>query len=148
MKLIYPAYFKKNKHAYTVSIPDLGIKKYVGSGGLNYVMEQITQEACAFIVKFTEDGADIPQATDVNEMDVSENTGFLSYIVLDMDEYTRKYAKKSVKKTLTIPSWLNILAEESNINFSRVLQKALKGELQKYEAPEVYYDPRYSANEF
>ena len=37
--------------------------------------------------------------------------------------------KKAVKKTLTIPAWLNKEAEEANINFSQTLQKALKHEL-------------------
>lgn len=34
--------------------------------------------------------------------------------------------EQSVKKTLTIPGWLNKLAEEQNVNFSKVLQAALK----------------------
>jgi post-segregation antitoxin (ccd killing protein) len=37
--------------------------------------------------------------------------------------------EKSVKKTLTIPSWLNDLAIENNINFSQTLQEALRKEL-------------------
>ena len=42
----------------------------------------------------------------------------------------RQQAKPvSVKKTLTIPSWLNVLAEENHINFSQLLQKALKEQL-------------------
>lgn len=36
------------------------------------------------------------------------------------------YTNKSVKKTLSIPAWLNTLAEKENVNFSQILQKALK----------------------
>lgn len=35
-------------------------------------------------------------------------------------------AEQVIKKTLTIPKWLNDLAERENVNFSRVLQNALK----------------------
>ena len=35
-------------------------------------------------------------------------------------------ANKSVKKTLSIPAWLNTLAEKENVNFSQILQSALK----------------------
>lgn len=44
-----------------------------------------------------------------------------------------KYGDKSVKKTLTIPKYLNALALENHINFSRLLQKALREELQEVE---------------
>ena len=42
-----------------------------------------------------------------------------------MDEYRKKHNNKSVKKTLSIPAWLNTIAEKENVNFSQLLQKAL-----------------------
>lgn len=35
----------------------------------------------------------------------------------------------SVKKTLTIPAWMDTLARENNLNFSNVLQNAIRREL-------------------
>ena len=54
---------------------------------------------------------------------------FISFVSIDMDEYRKKFNNKSVKKTLTIPMWLNSLSEKNNINFSQVLQEALKKKL-------------------
>lgn len=54
---------------------------------------------------------------------------FCSYIVADTDEYRRKYDNRAVKKTLSIPSWLNAQAEQAGVNFSQVLQDALKEKL-------------------
>ena len=51
---------------------------------------------------------------------------FISVIAVDTDTYRRFYENKSVKKTLTIPMWLNERAEQANVNFSGVLQDALK----------------------
>lgn len=48
-------------------------------------------------------------------------------------EHFAKYGDKSVKKTLTIPKYLNALALENHINFSQLLQKALREELQEVE---------------
>jgi post-segregation antitoxin (ccd killing protein) len=48
---------------------------------------------------------------------------------VDTDNYRRYFENKAVKKTLTIPMWLNQRAEDANINFSQLLQKALKTEL-------------------
>ena len=47
-----------------------------------------------------------------------------------MPAFRAKQANKLVKKTLTIPEWLNIVAEKNNVNFSQLLQGALKQHLQ------------------
>jgi len=58
-----------------------------------------------------------------------EKNQFISFVSIDMDDYRKKFNNKSIKKTLTIPEWLNYLAEKNNINFSQVLQEALKEKL-------------------
>lgn len=54
---------------------------------------------------------------------------FANYIVADTDEYRRKNDNRAVKKTLSIPSWLNTQAEQAGVNFSQVLQDALREKL-------------------
>lgn len=67
--------------------------------------------------------------TDFSNIKLKENQ-FISYVNIDIDEYRKKYNNKAIKKTLTIPCWLNTLAEKNNINFSQVLQEALKNKLE------------------
>lgn len=43
----------------------------------------------------------------------------------DPEYYARKYNTKAIKKTLSIPQWLNDRATKANVNFSQVLQEAL-----------------------
>lgn len=54
---------------------------------------------------------------------------FANYVVADTDEYRRKNDSRAVKKTLSIPNWLNTQAERAGVNFSQVLQDALKKQL-------------------
>ena len=63
-----------------------------------------------------------------NNIKLNENQ-FISIVEIDLLEYRKKYSNLAVKKTLTIPVWLNTLAEKNDINFSQLLQKALKKEL-------------------
>ena len=49
----------------------------------------------------------------------------VSLVALDMDAYAAKYGRNAVKKTLTIPAWLNTFAEKNGISCSKVLQEAL-----------------------
>ena len=55
----------------------------------------------------------------------TERGEFVNYITCDTEFYRRQYKKISVKKTLTIPQWLNEAAIVRNVNFSQVLQDAL-----------------------
>lgn len=52
-----------------------------------------------------------------------------TYVDVDFMEYKKKHDNRKVKKTLTIPSWLNEAAENENINFSRTLEEALLNKL-------------------
>lgn len=53
----------------------------------------------------------------------------ITYVDVDIDLYRKKASKKRIKKTLTIPSWLNEAAEEEGLNFSRILEDALNERL-------------------
>ena len=55
---------------------------------------------------------------------------FINYIACDTIEYRKRQNKKMVKKTLTIPEWLNEAATIRNLNFSQVLQEALLAKIE------------------
>ena len=54
-----------------------------------------------------------------------EKEQIISFVSINMEEHKKKYETKSVKKTLSIPAWLNTISENNNINFSQLLQMAL-----------------------
>jgi len=54
---------------------------------------------------------------------------FVTVIDIDLDAYRRRKDSKAIKKTLTIPSWMNALAEEAGLSCSQVLQDALRERL-------------------
>ena len=55
----------------------------------------------------------------------AEEWQIVTYVDVDFAEYRKRYENRKIKKTLTISSWLNDLAERENINFSRLLEEAL-----------------------
>ena len=75
-----------------------------------------------------EDGADIPAASNIADIK-TEGEEFVTLVACDTVEYRKFFDSRAVKKTLSIPAWLNTLAERENVNFSAVLQQALKKEL-------------------
>ena len=50
---------------------------------------------------------------------------FVNMVSVDVDDYAKTHFEKSVRKTLTIPAWLDTAAKQQHINFSQTLQEAL-----------------------
>ena len=83
---------------------------------------------CLTLYEMEQEGETIPEPSGVNEV-AHDDDAFVSLVACDTDWYRRFYESKSVKKTLSIPAWLNDLAEKNALNFSQVLQDALRNKL-------------------
>jgi predicted RNase H-like HicB family nuclease len=128
-KLVYPAilYPFEVGEGYTVEVPDL--PGCISQGdSLADAIEMAIDAASGWILDELEDGNELIKASTIEKI-VPDEGGFVQYLVLDMDTYTEKHGNRAVRKNLTIPSWLNTLAEKQNINFSEVLKDALADKL-------------------
>ena len=70
----------------------------------------------------------LPSCTVPSDLIVKEGS-FSCVIEFNLDQYRRKNCSRAVKKTLSIPEWLNEACIEQGINFSQVLQEALISKL-------------------
>ena len=130
MKLVYPAYFSPltEQAGYCVTVPDL--KGCVTQGNsLADAVEMAVDAASGWLLDELEDGNSIPEPSDVAKIKIENDGDFVNLIVLDMDAYSEKYGSQAIRKNCTIPAWLNTMAEKANVNFSAVLQEALKERL-------------------
>ena len=75
-----------------------------------------------------EDGEEIPVPTPLSEIQTKENERAV-LIDVYMPSIRMANVNRSVNRTVTLPAWLNAAALERNINFSQVLQDALKSQL-------------------
>lgn len=75
-----------------------------------------------------EDGEEIPKASSLRDLVVEENEKVVLIDVF-MPAYRMANVNRSVNRTVTLPAWLNAAALEVNLNFSQVLQEALKEKL-------------------
>lgn len=126
MKLVYPAcFYKEDDGGYSVVVPDL--KGCCTQGDtLEDAIEMAQDAALGWLLLAVEDNETIPQASDISDVQLEFPNGFKTLLLLDLGMYSQKYGnRRSIKKTLTIPVWLNETAEKYNINFSQTLQDAL-----------------------
>ena len=91
-------------------------------------VEKIESRIKEEIVKIFLKGEKIPESVDFQNVDKYSGKSFF-IVSVDPVYEAAKLSGKLKKKTLTIPVWLDILAQEKNLNFSQILQKALKKEL-------------------
>ena len=126
-KYLYPAVFTKEDSGYSVNFPDL--KNCFTSGEtLEEAMEMANDVLCLTLYDLEQNSEPIPAASPVNDVPHDENE-FVSLVGCDTIAYRKFFDNKAVKKTLSIPSWLNDMAERAGINFSGTLQDALKAKL-------------------
>lgn len=81
-----------------------------------------------YLYSLKEDGETMPVPSNPADI-VTEGRDFVSLVEYDEVEYLKRTDTRSVKKTLTIPAWMDTLARENNLNFSNVLQNAIRREL-------------------
>lgn len=141
MKVIYPVCFYEEKNGYSVEVPDLSKALNTNACTCGDTLEEALYMAedliAGLILDEIEHGRKIPISSKIEDIQFDEDdeveivSKFKSYIIADISEFAEKWGKESVKKTLSIPKWLNSKAEKLNINFSKTLQEALLEKISK-----------------
>lgn len=129
-KFFYPAIFEPEDVGYSVYVPD--IPGCVTQGDSMEEALAMVQEAIGLMLE-DKKVSEYPKASAPQNIAL-EGKQFVMMVEFDKLAYDKKYNSKSVKKTLSIPAWLNKAAIEKNINFSNVLQNALMQELHLNQA--------------
>ncbi len=126
MKNSYPVILMTEKVGYTVFIPDFNINTQ--GTDITEAIEMARDAIGIMGIDMEDDNKVLPPASDIKSIKCKENE-IITLVDVDFTEYRRKNELRTVKKNCTLPSWLCYEAEKANINFSQILQNALKKEL-------------------
>ena len=122
----YPAIFSYNDEEIAVVFPDFG----VATSGVNDAdaLESARELLGIIILGYEEDGEELPVPSHLSNIRIEPDE---KSVLVDVYMPTIRLANvnKSVNRTVTLPAWLNARAMEKNINFSQLLQDALKQQL-------------------
>jgi len=123
-KLFYPAIFHTAEEGgYWVTFPDF--PECMTQGDTTHEAYEMAVDALGLaLVSREEEKQPIPEPSSPDDCHVSKNEHCI-IIEFDMLAYKKRNNSKAVKKTLSIPEWLNEEAIDLGINFSQVLQEAL-----------------------
>lgn len=132
-KLFYPAIFHiAEEGGFWVTFPDLPECMTQGDN-MQEAYEMAVDALGLALTSREQEKQDIPAASELNKISVAKNE-YCVIVEFDMLAYKKRTSSASVKKSLSIPEWLNEEALSLNINFSQVLQDALIDLVQKQRA--------------
>jgi len=127
MKRVYPVIFTNTGSGYVASVPDMEIDT---QGETLVEAIAMARDAIGIMgIDMEDDGKQLPEPSDI--LTVTHGPGdIVSMVDIDFDAYRRANEQRTVRKNITLPSWLNEAGEWAGVNFSAIMQKALKQELQ------------------
>ncbi|MDD6685141.1 MAG: type II toxin-antitoxin system HicB family antitoxin [Lachnospiraceae bacterium] len=127
-KYAYPAVFTpESGGGYSVYFPDIEGCYSQGDNMADAIF--MAEDALELMLyEYEENNKEIPKPSDLKKIKLN-NGEIASYVSADTLKYRKIFNDKAVKKTLTIPEWMNEAAIKENVNFSQVLQDALRQRL-------------------
>lgn len=123
-KYSYPAVFSPEENGlFSVSFPDIEGCYTCGDSLADAII--MAEDALAFcLYDYERNNVEVPVPSPAYSIHLVDNQ-FINYIACDTLAYRKKNNSKCIKKTLTIPEWINEEALALGLNFSQVLQEAL-----------------------
>lgn len=127
MKNSYPIILTPADGGYVVFIPDFQINTEGDS--LTEAIEMARDAIGLMGIDMEDDGKPLPAPSTITALKKENAEDILTLVDVNFAEYRRQHDLHTVKKNCTLPSWLCYEAEKANINFSQILQNALKKKL-------------------
>ena len=123
-KYVYPAIFTPEENgAYSVNFPDLK-GCYTCGDDLQDAITMAEDVLAFYLYDAETENRKVAAPSKASTIQLGKDD-FVNYIACDTLEYAKMHSNKAVKKTLTIPEWLNEAATRAGINFSQALQETL-----------------------
>lgn len=127
MKNSYPIILTPDEVGYVVYIPDFDINTQGDT--LTEAIEMARDAIGIMGIDMEDENKELPVPTTMSEVQKNTEHDIVSLVDVDFAEYRRQNDMRSVRRNVTLPSWLDFEATKSGVNVSALLQKALKQEL-------------------
>ena len=136
MFLVYPAVFHKcnDSEGYFITFPD-----FEGASQAD------TESECVYMAQdflginlynMLVENKEFPKPTSIQDVIIEDDgytiveDSFVSLVGIDIHKYAKEMEQEMVRKNVTIPSYLNEMGKNHNINFSKLLTEALEKEFE------------------
>ena len=126
MKYVYPALFVKEDESIIVTFPDLE-DTFTDGATMQEAFENAEDVLNLMLWNREEEKDDIPMPSSPEQITVPQEAT-LAMIKADTLAYRKLHDQKTIRRSITLPSRLDTIAREHNINFSQLMQNAIRRE--------------------
>lgn len=123
-KLVYPATFVQDGDYVVVEFPDVE-----GAFTQGENLQEAYEKAEEVLASILSESNDYPAASPINTIKALYPDKVFGLVEVDLDAFRRKYRSNKVRRHISLPEWLNELANDTKINVSEVTIEALKEKL-------------------
>ena len=127
MKYVYPAILTQEDDGIIVSFPDVEGARTDGAT-MEEALENADDVLNLILLTMEEKHMNIKPPTPIASLDVPKGST-VALVRADTLAYSKKVDTRAIRKSVSIPAWMDSLAREHNLNFSNVLQNAICREL-------------------
>ena len=127
MKYVYPAILTQEEEGIIVSFPDVEGARTDGTT-MEEALENADDVLNLMLLTMEEKHMNIKPPTPIVSLDVPKGS-MVALVRADTLAYSKKVDTRAIRKSVSIPAWMDSLAREHNLNFSNVLQNAICREL-------------------
>ena len=127
MKNSYPIILTPDEIGYVVYVPDFNIN--TEGDTLTEAIEMARDAIGLMGIDMEDDKKALPEPTEIGSVVKETENDIVTLVDVDFTEYRRQNDMRTVRRNVTLPSWLDFEAKKSGVNVSAILQKALKQEL-------------------
>lgn len=127
MKQAYPIILSQGKEHVVVFVPDFNINTQ--GTDIADAMEMARDAIGIMGIDIEDDREELPAPSEISSLKKENESDIITLVDVDFDEYRRKNDMRTVKKNCTLPAWLEFEAEKAKVNYSALLQGAIKREL-------------------
>ena len=127
MKTAYPIVMSQGAEYIIVYVPDFAIN----TQGTDYADAiEMARDAIGLMgIDMEDEKEQIPCPSDMSAISKEHAEDIITLVDVDFADYRRKNDMRTVRRNVSLPSWLNAEAEKAGVNVSAILQAALKQEL-------------------
>lgn len=127
MKAAYPIIMSKGETQIVVFIPDFNIN----TQGADFAdaMEMARDAIGLMGIDMEDEKESIPSPSKLTDIEKEHPDDVITLVDVDFTEYRRRNDMRTVRRNVSLPSWLNAEADRAGVNVSAILQAALKQEL-------------------
>jgi predicted RNase H-like HicB family nuclease len=129
LRYIYPVLYTPYDEGYTVTVPDLP-GCVTGGATIEESFDLIRDALPGCLCAYEDKGVQLAKPRPVSEIKLENPQAFVTIIDVDTIKYRAETDNKAVKLNVTVPAWLKTQAVVAGINFSQVLQRGLREELE------------------